>query len=280
MTDQRVLILGGTTEARITAQALAAQGAPVTFSLAGLTRCPRLPQGVQLRSGGFGGAAGLAAYLNRQGIDLLIDATHPFASRMSWNAFAAARASGVPHLAVQRLAWTPAPGDRWTQVGSLAKAVKRLSPLPPKAVMLALGGQGARRFRACRQHRFQARVLFDSQTPLARQAAQRWRRLEVIRIARKQTVAEEMATLQTFGADLMIVRNAGGTMDAKLDAARRLRLPVWLIERPAMPPVLTFESPRDLLCHLGHDKAQQRQADSRDSMQRHHRENTVKRNRR
>ena len=60
---KRVLILGGTAEARLLAGRLAGRpGLAVTLSLAGRTASP-LPQPVPVRSGGFGGAAGLADYL-------------------------------------------------------------------------------------------------------------------------------------------------------------------------------------------------------------------------
>ena len=112
----RILILGGTTEARGLAERLAARpDLDITLSLAGRTSAPAaLP--VPVRSGGFGGAAGLADYLVRERIDTLIDATHPYASIISANAAAAAGSAGVPLVALRRPPWPEFDGDRWTPV--------------------------------------------------------------------------------------------------------------------------------------------------------------------
>lgn len=135
-----VLILGGTTEAYALADALVAEGGRVISSLAGRTTSPRQPAG-EWRVGGFGGPAGLEAYLRAEGIGAVIDATHPFARRMGWNAAAACQAAGVPLLRLDRPAWTPGPGDRWDQVDDWDEAVRRLDEGGAQRVLLALGRQ-------------------------------------------------------------------------------------------------------------------------------------------
>jgi len=247
---KRVLVLGGTREAQQISAGLQALGMTVTLALKGLTRAPKVPEGVTLRSGGFGGSAGLAAYLADSQTELLIDATHPFATGMSWNAYGAAQLSGVPLYQILRPGWARQPGDRWRTLGSLAKAAMLLRSAPPQRVMLALGGQGAEQFRACPQHRFQARVLRTSRTALATSAAHRWRGLEVVPMDQAPGLGDELAGMRRFAPDLMIVRNAGGAMSAKLAAARRLHLPIWMIARPQMPAVPRFASPAALLAYL------------------------------
>ena len=98
-------------------------------------------------------------------------------------------------------------------------------------------------------------MLANSNTALATRAAHRWRGLSIVRIETRQTVATEMARMRRLGADLMIVRDAGGILDAKLTAARRLKVPVWIIDRPAMPQVPIFKSPSALLNYLGSARA-------------------------
>src|SRR5215469_9312598 len=111
-TAMRVLILGGTTEARLLAERLAARrDLVVTLSLAGRTSNP-VPHPVPIRVGGFGGAEGLAAYLTAECIDRLIDATHPYAAQMSHNAAGAAARANIPLLALRRAPWTRVTGDR------------------------------------------------------------------------------------------------------------------------------------------------------------------------
>ncbi|TIW51344.1 MAG: precorrin-6A/cobalt-precorrin-6A reductase, partial [Mesorhizobium sp.] len=108
-------------------------------------------QGVPVRVGGFGGAAGLAAYLRQEKVDLLIDATHPYAARISANAAEAARQSGVPILALRRPGWEPVAGDHWTLVDSAAEAARALGRAP-RRVFLAIGRQEAGVFEAAPQH--------------------------------------------------------------------------------------------------------------------------------
>lgn len=250
----KILVLGGTIEARELSLALVETGHEVTISFAGLTRNPLTADGVFLISGGFGGPQGLANYLRNTQTDILIDSTHPFANRMSRNAFIAGRLSNTEVLALRRPSWNRRPGDRWKNLDTLEKAVKRLRHAKPKRVLLALGGQGAEQFRKCRQHQFQARVLINSATNLATSSAHRWKGLEIIRVDSRRTVTEEINEICNYRPDLMIVRNAGGPLNAKLDAARRLSLPVWLIDRPPMPPVPLFSSPTALLKHLQNEK--------------------------
>ena len=111
-----ILILGGTTEANALAALLAARpDMPATLSLAGRTQHPVLPP-IAHRIGGFGGAEGLAAWLREHRVTALIDATHPFASIMPFNAAQAASATGIPLLSLLRPA--VATGSRRPMDGS------------------------------------------------------------------------------------------------------------------------------------------------------------------
>ena len=91
-----LIVLGGTTEGRAAAAALAGRpGVRVVSSLAGAVRAPSLPDG-EVRVGGFGGAGGLAAYLCAGRVAGVLDATHPFAAGMTANAAAACAAAVEP----------------------------------------------------------------------------------------------------------------------------------------------------------------------------------------
>lgn len=124
----RVLVLGGTGEARRLAEALVGR-VHVVSSLAGRVREPLLPPG-EVRVGGFGGAAGLADWLRAERIDAVVDATHPFAAVMSWSAATATAEVGVPLLALRRPGWTEGPGDVWHRVPTLTAAAEALSTWP------------------------------------------------------------------------------------------------------------------------------------------------------
>jgi precorrin-6A/cobalt-precorrin-6A reductase len=138
----RVLVLGGTTEARELADALAAEpGVVLTTSLAGRTRDPRLPAGT-VRTGGFGGVDGLAAACAH--VDLLVDATHPFAARMSEHAAAASARTGTPLVVLRRPGWVEGPGDDWRRVPTTGAAAAAV--VGSRRVFLAVGRQGVGEF--------------------------------------------------------------------------------------------------------------------------------------
>ncbi|MGW1200522.1 cobalt-precorrin-6A reductase, partial [Streptomyces sp. NPDC002536] len=142
---RHVLILGGTTEARrLAAELVADPTLRVTSSLAGRVAAPRLPAG-EVRIGGFGGPEGLARWLREQQVDALIDATHPFAGTISFNAAQAAAEVHVPLLALRRPGWVAGPGDDWHDVASLEAAAGALPALGERA-FLTTGRMGLAAF--------------------------------------------------------------------------------------------------------------------------------------
>jgi precorrin-6A/cobalt-precorrin-6A reductase len=222
----RALILGGSTEAAQLARLLAGQDwiAP-TLSLAGRTRAPALPP-IPHRIGGFGGAQGLAEHLRLSATDILIDATHPYAARMSANAVAAAQAAGAALLAIRRPAWQPALGDRWTVVADLPAAAQALGA-PPCSVFLTIGRQELAPFRATPHHRY---VIRSVEAP---EAADLPPRATVITARGPFDEASERALLAAQAIDVLVTKNAGGEATrAKIDAARSLGLRVIITERP------------------------------------------------
>ena len=129
-----ILILGGTAEARELAAELAAAWIPVTSSLAGRVSRPRMPAG-EVRIGGFGGPDGLADWLGEHTIQAVVDATHPFAQRISASAATACAAAGVPLVRLERPAWTERPGDRWHRVPDLAAAAVLVPALGTRVLL-------------------------------------------------------------------------------------------------------------------------------------------------
>src|SRR5947209_11131240 len=121
----RLLILGGATEASALAAAVAQRrDTEAILSLAGRTR--RAPAPIPMRIGGFGGVAGLAAYLEATRIDAVVDATHPFAAQMSRHAAEACAVAGIPLLAFTRPPWRRLDADRWIEVDTMAEAAEAL----------------------------------------------------------------------------------------------------------------------------------------------------------
>ncbi|MFF5444033.1 cobalt-precorrin-6A reductase [Streptomyces sp. NPDC012888] len=240
-----VLILGGTTEARGLAEALAAPGTAVrvTSSLAGRVANPVLPPG-ETRVGGFGGPEGLAAWISGHGVTHLVDATHPFADRMSFHAAAAAAATGVPLLALRRPAWIPVPGDDWHRVPSLADAARVLPGLGRRA-FLTTGRMGLSAFA----HLDSVWFLVRSVDPPAGQVPAR---LEVLLDRGPFALDGERELLRRHRVDVLVTKDSGGSATApKLAAAREAGIPVLVVDRPPVPPgVPVAESVAQALAHL------------------------------
>lgn len=222
-----VLLLAGTGEARALAGRLADDPRfAVTASLAGAVERPEAYP-VPVRIGGFGGAEGLGAWLQGAGIAAVIDATHPFAARISANAVAAARIAGIPLLRLERPAWQAGPGDDWREVADLDEAAAIL-PLRARP-FLAVGRKEISRFAERRDLDCLMRMIDPPETGTRLPPG----RLVLARPSRD--VEAEVALLQEHGATHVVTKNSGGPFgEAKLLAARRLGLPVVVVRRPAV----------------------------------------------
>ncbi|MGW0753859.1 cobalt-precorrin-6A reductase [Streptomyces sp. NPDC002587] len=225
---RHVLVLGGTTEARRLAEALAGDPAyRVTSSLAGRVAAPVLPPG-ETRIGGFGGSAGLAAWITAHGVTHVVDATHPFAERMSFHASEAQALTGVPLLALRRHGWTPEPADDWTFVDSLAEAAGLLPALGGRA-FLTTGRMGLHTFAHLAGTWFLVRSVDPPEAPVPP-------RLEVLLARGPFTLDGERELLARHRIDVLVTKDSGGSATApKLTAAREAGIPVLVVRRPAVP---------------------------------------------
>lgn len=230
----RVLILGGTSEAYALASALATDPAiAVETALAGVTRDPARPAGA-LRRGGFGGAAGLADHLRRTGVDRLVDATHPFATRISAQAAEAADIAGVPRLVLQRPPWRPVPGDRWIEVPDVPAAAEAL-PADARRVFLSIGARDLAPFAGDGRWYLLRVVDPPAALPLPDCA--------VVTGRGPFAATDERALLEEHRIDCVVAKNSGGGATyGKLAAARTLGLPVVMIARPPAPSGLVVET--------------------------------------
>ncbi|WP_378950219.1 cobalt-precorrin-6A reductase [Mesorhizobium sp. ANAO-SY3R2] len=245
----RILILGGTTEARQLAAKLAVRAdLDITLSMAGRTENP-VEQPVPVRVGGFGGAEGLADWLGEKKIDLLIDATHPYAARISANAAEAARISGVPILALRRPAWEPVAGDNWTLVDDADEAVAALGA-NPRRVFLALGRQEVAAFATAPQHAYVIRSVDPIEPPLGVPDA------AYILSRGPFAEADERALLEAQKIDAIVSKNSGGQATyGKIAAARELGIAVILFRRPELPDVPSAPTVAALLAMVDHQLA-------------------------
>ena len=225
----RVLVLGGTGEARRLATTLVAEGVDVLSSLAGRVADPVVPPG-EVRIGGFGGAAGLTAWLQAAPVSAIVDATHPFAETMTASAALAARLTGTPLLRLQRPGWTPGPGDDWRWVDSASEAALAVARFG--SVFLTTGRQGLAAFAGL-TGRCLVRCVDPPAPPLPG-------RTTVVLARGPFTVEEELTLMRQHAVEVVVTKDSGGSMTAaKLRAARELALPVVLVRRPPLPPGLT-----------------------------------------
>jgi precorrin-6A/cobalt-precorrin-6A reductase len=222
----RVLVLGGTSEARALARRIAADPRlDGVISLAGRVSEP-LAQALPTRVGGFGGADGLARYLAQQRVEKVIDATHPFAARISANAREACARAGVPLIVLTRPPWARAVGDRWIGAADNASAARALGERP-RRVFLTIGRQGVADFRAAPQHDYLLRVIDPPEAgdlpPLC----------DIMSARGPFDLESELALMRDRRIDIVVTKNSGGAPTyAKIEAARRLGLEVVMIAPP------------------------------------------------
>lgn len=240
-------MLGGTLDASRLAQALAQAGVDGIFSYAGRTSAP-IAQPLPTRVGGFGGVAGLQAYLQTERITHVVDATHPFAAQMSSNAVQAGARTGVPLLALERPAWQAQSGDVWQHEPDIAAAVQAL-PTEPARVFLAIGRQHLAPFLACSQHWYLLRLVDPVLNSVLDLPAERG---HVVLDRGPFTVEGDRALLQAHGITHVVSKNSGGAgAQAKLTAARERGLPVILIDRPFVRARHSVSTVNDVLRWLG-----------------------------
>ena len=224
------------------ARALANAGMDAVYSLAGRTEEP-VRQPLPLRVGGFGGVLLLEGYLRAEGISHVVDATHPFASEMSRNAVLACERAGVALMALERPAWEPVSGDRWTRVGSGLAAASAL-PQTPTRVFLAIGRQTLGDFVGAPLHHYLLRLV---DPPKALPLPQ----VDVVLGRGPFRLEDDLDLMRRHGIDVVVSKNSGGDgARAKLDAARLLGLEVIMIDRPALPARPTCATMAEVMAWL------------------------------
>ncbi len=236
-----MLLLGGTGEGRRLARACHALPLRLVTSVAGLTDGLALPG--EVRRGGFGGAAGLAAYLREEHIDLVLDATHPYAESISRHAARAARSIGCPIWALRRPSWRPGAGDDWRSARDWGEVLAKTSLF--RTVLFTIGREPLVRYQDKPPgQRWIARTLERHPDPASG---------ITVRVARPPfSLAEELELLASENVDVLVSKNSGGqTLTTKLAAARDRRIPVVMLERPELPGVdRAFDDVEQLLTAL------------------------------
>ena len=238
MPARRILVLGGTAEAAALATdviARAGDRVDLISSFAGRVESPKPPPG-RIRIGGFGGADGLAAYIESESVDLIVDATPPFADRMSRNAREAAERTGIPRLLLWRPPWPRHPLDRWVEVEGIEAAAQALRHLGPR-VWLTVGGSELAPFAAMADRWFLVRVIDAARQPLPFADG------TMIEGRGPFSLENERALIRHHRIDTIVSKASGGPATyAKIEAAREADLPVVMVRRPLPEPGERAES--------------------------------------
>jgi len=222
----RALILGGTAESRELALLLLQSGWRVTSSLAGRVKEPKLPLG-EVRIGGFGGPPGLARWLMDHEVDLVVDATHPFAEKISISAAEATRATGIPLIALHRPAWTPENYDEWIYVNDMEEAARIAERY--HHIFLTIGRQKLAPFANDSHNLYVIRSVDPPEGPLPK-------RHRLILSRGPFSVQDEKQLMRDNQIDALVTKNSGGSLTyAKIVAARQLGIPVIMVQRPLLP---------------------------------------------
>ncbi|MEW7856082.1 cobalt-precorrin-6A reductase [Pseudomonas chlororaphis] len=221
---KRVLLLGGVTEALAIARTL---GPEHIYSLAGIGRVPT-DLDCQVRVGGYGGAEGLARFIREQGIELLLDATHPYAARISQNAATAAQLCDIPCWALRRPAWQAQAGDDWREVRDWADLVQALEPF--KRPLFTLGREPLQHLHEIPAGQFWTLRALDPYPGNDR--------CEVIGARGPFLIDSERELFERRRIDVLISKNSGSSAtEPKLEVARERGVPVLILQRPSLPPV-------------------------------------------
>ncbi|KAF0677512.1 cobalt-precorrin-6A reductase [Profundibacterium mesophilum] len=236
---RRLLLLAGSTEARVIGQALARRGRSAIASLAGDTRAPA-DLGLPLRIGGFGSAHGFADFLASERIGAVIDATHPHAARMGPRSFAVCAEMGLPYLRVLRPPWQRLPGDLWHDVAHEEDVAALVAP--GARVFLATGRKTLHAFAGMRGRTLFCRQIEAPRTPFPFEGGR-------FVVGRPPfSIAQEVALFEELAIDWLVMRNAGGDASrSKLDAARQLGIRIAMIARPPRHAGALVETAQDAL---------------------------------
>ena len=246
-----MLILGGTGEAVALARRLESRAEfDVVTSLAGRTRRPAPIPG-RVRIGGFGGATGLSAWLEAEGANAVVDATHPYATTISRHARLACDGLGIPRLQLRRPAWSPVEGDAWTGVASMEAAANAVAGAPVSAqgcVFLSTGARDLQAFGHLRTTRFLVRLVDAPPAPLPLAES------DLIVDRGPFAVEDERALFLDRDVELLVSKNSGGKATyAKLAAARELGVPVVMVDRPDPEPGTAAETAEEAFRWLVRD---------------------------
>ncbi len=234
----KIIIFGGTKEAREFANSLHDLCHDITFSLAGRTSNPKLPKNIKTNIGGFGGAQNLSDYFKMNNFDLILDITHPYAQNISNQLVKAANLSNKKLMRFKRHIWQKTSKLNWQDFTSLEQAIKQL---PTKAItFITTGHKGLELLQIRMDCKFIVRLIEKPKTTLDKNCS-------LIINNPPYEFEQEKTLMKTHNITHLISKNSGSDQTkAKIKAANELGVKVFMIERPILAPTEEFFSLEEL----------------------------------
>lgn len=232
----RTLLVGGTYLARDLGEELSMRGWQIT-SIVDADLSPRLyPLATEVLPGGLGGPAELVAWARDHGVELIVDASHPFEEDLSVDAAEVALSTGVPLFMLSPASFESPATVLPTLHAAAAEAARKyhhvLVDVGPKVGEFAADEHNMYVFRLVEG------LEFDGALPPRHQVM----REQIHNIAGdylrrstelKRSVESEKQLIRDYQIDGIVLREDGSPDGAiTLAAAEELRIPVILVARP------------------------------------------------
>lgn len=242
----KILLLGGTQEAKIIARSLHDKGITVIYSIAGIVRQPDLP--CEVISGGFSNRGGLAQFIQEHDVTGIVNATHPFAQKMTQTAEHIAQQTGLAYWRFRRADWQPIPEDQWQHFADWGSLIRHLTPY--QSVFLTQGQLSEPMLAALIMHRKPSQRFIHRTAIAPKHALRDW--VEWVQGIGPFSLEDEVVLLKKHHVELVVSKHSGGELPAKLLAARQLQIPVMLLDRPpTSESVMSFDNVDELISCIG-----------------------------
>jgi precorrin-6A/cobalt-precorrin-6A reductase len=236
---KHVLLLSGTSEGPPLARALLEAGFAVRATVTRAEACTTLfgSEAVAHASGsltvevrGFT-EEGLSEFLARDQTDVVLDATHPFAVRITRLAHAVCVRLGIPFVRYERPDWEPPPETR--QVDSFAEAAALLPSLG-RRVLLTIGAKQLKHFVPLQDRLTLIARILPCVASLQQALAAGFTPDRLLCLRPPFSQEFNRALLREYRAEVLVTKASGreGGVVEKVLAAHELGIEVVMIRRP------------------------------------------------
>ena len=224
-----ILILGGTTEGRLAVRVADAAGSPYWYSTRGDLQQIDCKHGTHI-TGALDEAA-MTAFCRENGIRLLVDAAHPFATELHRTVASVAESLDLPVIRVERTYAADEKGIRWCD--DYTDAVLKMEADGIARLLALTGVQTISKLRDYwENHSCWFRILHRDES--LEKAAQQGFPVDHLVYYEEEDEAALIARLQPQALLTKESGESGGFLQ-KLEAARAAGIPLYAVRRPPLP---------------------------------------------